>query len=95
MEALNKIDRAQYEWIIALCCIHLLKLGEADCATSVKLWPHVDYVDIVDFLALRTRFVTLKQLKYRKGIEGHNFLTSGWVREPWLKQVSADSVIVV
>ncbi|KAH9379204.1 hypothetical protein HPB48_016313 [Haemaphysalis longicornis] len=59
------------------------------------LWPRVDYVDIVDFLVLRTSFVTSKQLKCRKAQEGHNFLTSGCVREPWLKQVSVETVIII
>ncbi|XP_077529384.1 uncharacterized protein LOC144141751 [Haemaphysalis longicornis] len=96
--ALNEIDRARYEQKTALCGVDPFVLGEADCATSVELrplWPRVDDVDIVDFLVLRTSFVTLKQLKCRKALEGHNFLTSGWVREPWLKQVSADTVIIV
>lgn len=82
-----------------LCCgVNPIVLGGADCATSVELWPlwpRVDYVDIVDFLVLRTRFVTLKQLKHRKALEGHNFGTSGWVRQPWPKQVLADTVIIV
>lgn len=95
---LNEVDRARYESKIELCGVDPFVLGEADCATSVELWPlwpRVDDVDIVDFLVLRTSFVTLKQLKSRKSLEGHNFLTSGWVREPWQKQVSAETVLIV
>ncbi|XP_077511945.1 uncharacterized protein LOC144122819 [Amblyomma americanum] len=35
-----------------------------------------------------------RQLKDRKALEGHNFLTSGWVREPCMKTVVADTVIL-
>ncbi|KAH6921330.1 hypothetical protein HPB50_027673 [Hyalomma asiaticum] len=34
-------------------------------------------------------------MKSRKALEGHNFVTSGWVREPWVKKVAAYTVIVV
>ncbi|KAH6943856.1 hypothetical protein HPB50_000173 [Hyalomma asiaticum] len=30
-----------------------------------------------------------------KAPEGHNFVTSGWVQEPWVKKVAAYTVIVV
>ncbi|KAH7976257.1 hypothetical protein HPB52_010388 [Rhipicephalus sanguineus] len=42
-----------------------------------------------------TCFVTRQQLNGRKAIGGHNFVTSGWVSEPRMKQVAADSGIIM
>ncbi|KAH6919381.1 hypothetical protein HPB50_029626 [Hyalomma asiaticum] len=61
----------------------------------MDLWPRVDSSDIHEFLVRRTSFITREQLKSRKALEGHNFVTSGWVREPWVKKVAAYTVIVV
>ncbi|KAH6941868.1 hypothetical protein HPB50_023674 [Hyalomma asiaticum] len=51
--------------------------------------------DIHEFLVRRTSFITREQLKSRKALEGHNFVTSGWVREPWVTKAAAYTVIVV
>ncbi|KAH6932189.1 hypothetical protein HPB50_003643 [Hyalomma asiaticum] len=51
--------------------------------------------DIHEFLVLRTTFITREQLKSRKALERHNCATIGWVREPSMKKVAADTVIVV
>ncbi|KAH6925490.1 hypothetical protein HPB50_006103 [Hyalomma asiaticum] len=61
----------------------------------MDLWPRVDSSDIHEFLVRRTSFITREQLKSRKALEGHNFVTSGWVREPWVKKVAAYTAIVV
>ncbi|KAH7962417.1 hypothetical protein HPB52_015968 [Rhipicephalus sanguineus] len=37
----------------------------------------------------------LFQLKGREAVGGHNFVTSGWVSEPRMKQVAADSGIIM
>ncbi|KAH9374342.1 hypothetical protein HPB48_017541 [Haemaphysalis longicornis] len=52
-------------------------------------------MDIYGFLVLRTSFITSKQLKNYKALEAHNYDTSGWVIEPWVKQAGQDAVIVV
>ncbi|KAH6936234.1 hypothetical protein HPB50_015026 [Hyalomma asiaticum] len=70
-------------------------LRAGDCVSDVDLWPHVDSSDIHEFLVRRTSFITREQLKSRKAPEGHNFVTSGWVREPSVKTVAAYTVIVV
>ncbi|KAH6946281.1 hypothetical protein HPB50_012666 [Hyalomma asiaticum] len=70
-------------------------LRAGDCVSDVDLWPRVDSTDIHEFLVRRTSFITREQLKLRKALEGHNFVTSGWVREPWVKKAAAYTVIVV
>ncbi|KAH6937183.1 hypothetical protein HPB50_025829 [Hyalomma asiaticum] len=70
-------------------------LRAGDCVSDVDLWPRVDSTDIHEFLVRRTSFITREQLKSRKALEGHNFVTSGWVREPWVKKAAAYTVIVV
>ncbi|XP_037508471.2 uncharacterized protein LOC119384903 [Rhipicephalus sanguineus] len=92
---LSPKDRERYNEKIQLCGVDPFKMQAADCIADVNLWPRVDASDICEFLVLRTSFVTRQQLKARKALDGHNFVTSGWVREPRVKQVAADSVIVM
>lgn len=87
-------DRKRYEDKTELCGADPFDPGVRYVA-NVDLWPRVDKCDIMDFLVLRTSFVSRKQLKAYKSMDGHNYVTSGWVQEPLLKQVSADTVIVI
>ncbi|KAH6944504.1 hypothetical protein HPB50_003634 [Hyalomma asiaticum] len=88
-------DRERYEEKTRSCGLDPFTLRAGDCVSEVDLWPRVDSSDIHEFLVLRTSFITREQLKSRKALEGHNFVTSGWVREPWVKKVTADTVIVI
>ncbi|KAH6920725.1 hypothetical protein HPB50_028287 [Hyalomma asiaticum] len=88
-------DRERYEEKTRSCGLDPFTLRAGDCVSDVDLWPRVDSSDIHEFLVLRTSFITREQLKSRKALEGHNFVTSGWVREPWVKKVTADTVIVI
>ncbi|KAK8767266.1 hypothetical protein V5799_005952 [Amblyomma americanum] len=87
-------DRAHYEEKTNQCGVDPFTLRADDCTVDFNLWPSVDIADINEFLVLRTSFVTRQQLKAIKALEGHNFLTSGWVREPCMKTVVADTVIL-
>ncbi|XP_077527601.1 uncharacterized protein LOC144138970 [Haemaphysalis longicornis] len=87
-------DQARYSEKVVLCGVDPFELSESDCVRDVNLWPRVDAADISEFLVLRTSFITRQQLKARKALEGHNFVTSGWVREPWVKEVSSHSVVL-
>ncbi|KAH9361471.1 hypothetical protein HPB48_004586 [Haemaphysalis longicornis] len=87
-------DRQRYEDKTELCGVDPFDPGVRYVA-NVDLWPRVDKCDIMDFLVLRTSFVSRKQPKAYKSMDGHNYVTSGWVQEPLLKQVSADTVIVI
>ncbi|KAH9380838.1 hypothetical protein HPB48_008577 [Haemaphysalis longicornis] len=80
---------------IDVCGIDPFLLDARDCVFNADLWPHITVMDIHDFLVLRTRFITSKQLKDYKALEAHNYVTSGWVKEPGVKQVGQDEVIVV
>ncbi|KAH6935728.1 hypothetical protein HPB50_008669 [Hyalomma asiaticum] len=70
-------------------------LCQKDGERDVDLRPRIDSSDIHDFLVLRTSFITREPLKSKKALEGHNFVTSGWVPEPWVKKVAANTVIAV
>lgn len=50
--------------------------------------------DLNNFLGVMTSFITSKQLKNYKSLEAHNYVTSGWVKEPWVKQAGQNTVIV-
>lgn len=93
--SLKGSDKQRYCEKIKLCGADPFVLRAGDCTTDLSWWPCVDEADINEFLVLRTRFLTRKQLKAKKGLESHNFVTSGWVREPWLKEVSTDTAIAI
>lgn len=89
----RKIGR-RYEDKTKQCGVDPFTLRADDCTVDLNLWPPVDVADIHEFLVLRTSFITRQQLKTRKALEGHNILTSGWVRQPCVKTVTADTVIL-
>lgn len=78
-----------------MCGADPFALLPTDFVSDCKLWPRVEMTDIQDYLILKTSFVTRKQLKAYKSMDAHNYLTSGWVQEPSLRSVGANSVIVV
>ncbi|KAH8019757.1 hypothetical protein HPB51_021580 [Rhipicephalus microplus] len=94
MSTLSGSDRQRYGEKIELCGVNPFSPGVRYVA-NFDLWPHVDKRDISDFLVLRTSFATRKQLKAYKSMEGHNYVTSGWVQEPLLTQVNVDTVFVI
>lgn len=93
--SLSRDDRARYATKIGLCGIDPFLLDARECLFNADLWPHITVMDIHDFLVSRTSFITSKQLKNYKALEAHNYVTSGWVKEPWVKQAGQDAVIVV
>lgn len=93
--SLSRDDRARYATKIGLCGIDPFLLDARECVFNADLWPHITVMDIHDFLVSRTSFITSKQLKNYKALEAHNYVTSGWVKEPWVKQAGQDAVIVV
>lgn len=68
--------------------------GAGDAALDMTLLPRVEFTDIKDYLVHATSFATREALKAYKSMEGHNYLTSGWVQEPCVK-VLADGRRVV
>ncbi|KAH7967969.1 hypothetical protein HPB52_004506 [Rhipicephalus sanguineus] len=73
-------DRERYEEKTRLCAIHTL------CGRPCKRCGLVA-------ARRQTSSITAEQLKSRKALEGHNFVTSGW--EPWANKFAADTVIIV
>lgn len=88
-------DKERYAAKIKACGVDPFSLDALDCAVDVNLWPRINMCDIHDYLVSRTSFVTRKQLKAYRSLEAHNYVTSGWVKAPWLKQVGHDSVIAL
>lgn len=88
-------DRERYAQKLDLCGFDPFELDARDCLISANILPRVNMCDIHYFLVLRTSFLTRKQLKSYKSLEGHNYVTSGWVREPWVKQTGPKTVAVL
>lgn len=89
-------ERRRYEAKIAMCGgLDPFTLKATDLKKDWKLWPQLDAGDIIDYLVRKTSYLTRKEMKAYKSLEAHNYLTSGWVKEPSLKTIGADAVVVV
>lgn len=95
ISGLCDMDRERYALKVDLCGFDPFELDARDCENSCALLPRVTMCDIFDFLVLRTSFVTKNQLKSYKALDGHNYVTSGWVRQPSTKETGPDTVVVV
>ena len=67
------------------------------CLSSVEhqssVLPPVDASDIVLYLVLQTSFVTAKQFKVHKSMEGYNQFVCGWVKDVQVHGINGKSVI--
>lgn len=92
---LDKAARLRYLEKVCLCGgVDPLELEDAELQRDVEVLPRVEFTDIKDYLVHTTSFVSREQLKAYKSMDGHNYLTSGWVQQPGVK-VLPDSTIVV
>ncbi|KAH7958673.1 hypothetical protein HPB49_004137 [Dermacentor silvarum] len=66
---------------------------EAVC--DVNLLPRVEFTDIKDYLVHGTSFVTREDLKAYKSMEAHNYVTSGWVQQPRVRDLGDGRCVVV
>ncbi|KAH7981283.1 hypothetical protein HPB49_022895 [Dermacentor silvarum] len=57
-----------------------------EASFDLALVPKVELSDIKDYLVHARSFITHEQLKARKSLESHNYLTSGFVQEPQLRR---------
>ncbi|KAH7932775.1 hypothetical protein HPB49_002426 [Dermacentor silvarum] len=82
---LYKPERLCYEEKVRLCDgVDPLELKDTELQRVVGLLPCVDFTDIKDYL-VHGSVVSHEQLKLYKSMEGHNYLTSGWVQQPFVK----------
>ncbi|CAN8002810.1 unnamed protein product [Ixodes hexagonus] len=67
---------------------------EHEMVQDASAFPKVQFTNIKDYLVHATSFLSRDQLKAYKSLEAHNYLTSGWVQEPFVKVLS-EGVLVV
>ena len=67
------------------------------CLSSVEhqssVLPPIDASDIASYLVLQTSFVTAKQFKAHKSMEGYNQFVYGWVKDIEVHGINGKSVI--
>jgi len=51
-------------------------------------FPPVEDCDLVSYLVLQTSFLTMAQLKARKGLEAYNQFVCGWIKEVITRKVA-------
>ena len=61
-------------------------IGDPGDATSDI--PPLEMCDLISYLVVRTSFVTSKQFKARKGLEGYNQFVNGWVKGVSIRKIS-------
>ncbi|KAF6214219.1 hypothetical protein GE061_008958 [Apolygus lucorum] len=71
-------DLRRYEYKIRLCGgLDPFKQSVVECDDD---FPDITREDLVEYLVLKTDFISLKQLKCCKSLDAHNFVTSGHVK---------------
>ncbi|XP_037560765.2 uncharacterized protein LOC119439351 [Dermacentor silvarum] len=79
--------KVRYVEKVELCGgVDPLMLTGKEASFDLALVPKVELSDIKDYLVHATSFITHEQLKARKSLESHNYLTSGFVQEPQLRR---------
>lgn len=90
--------RQRYEAKVVECggVDPLLFTGDETSLISVSghLVPKTDESDIKDYLVHATGYLTHEEFKAVKSFESHNYLTSGFVQEPKLRQVGEQVIVV-
>ena len=56
--------------------------------TALDGFPPVEDCDLVSYLVLQTSFITLAQLKARKGLEAYNQFVYGWIKEVSTRKIA-------
>ncbi|KAH9365561.1 hypothetical protein HPB48_008922 [Haemaphysalis longicornis] len=97
-QSLDKEDRQRYEAKVVECGgVHPLLFTDDEISlisVSGHLVPKVEESDIKDYLVHATGYLTHEEFKAVKSLESHNYLTSGFVQEPKLRQVGEHVIVV-
>ena len=86
-EALEKQAKARYKDKISLIngVDPFRKVTEGE---PLDGFPPVEDCDLVSYLVLQTSFITLAQLKARKGLEAYNQFVCGWIKEVSTRKIA-------
>ena len=96
LDSLSGDAKKRYQDKIQQCGgIDPYALTKADLVDDVGLWPAVTYMDIVNYMVLKTSFVTRDQMRAYKSLEAHAFFTNGWVHETFLKVRPSTQAVTV
>ncbi|KAH7968999.1 hypothetical protein HPB52_013581 [Rhipicephalus sanguineus] len=93
VQNLDETAKLRYLDKLKLCGgVDLLLLRTDELRFDVDLVPRVEISDIKDYLVHATSYITHEEMKGKKSLEAHNYLTSGFVQEPLFK---VDDVVIV
>lgn len=90
----NLDETAKLRYLELKLCggVDLLLLRTDELRFDVDLVPRVEISDIKDYLVHATSYITHEEMKGKRSLEAHNYLTSGFVQEPLFK---VDDVVIV
>ncbi|XP_049519692.1 uncharacterized protein LOC125944013 [Dermacentor silvarum] len=89
-------EKRRYEEKVHLCSgVDPYDYDGDEAVCDVNLLPRVEFTDIKDYLVHGTSFVTREDLKAYKSMEAHNYVTSGWVQQPRVRDLGDGRCVVV
>lgn len=91
---LDDAVKVRYKEKVTLCGFDPYQLKKSDYSEDFKLFPNVEYPDIINYLVLQTSWATSSQMKAYKSTEGYNFFVSGWVNTLLVKKVGTNKAVV-
>ncbi|KAG0430515.1 hypothetical protein HPB47_022642 [Ixodes persulcatus] len=96
-EELVGLTGARYESKVKMCDgvdPYTLRVG-ADTAPVADVQPATTHVDIIDYLVLSTKYVSLQQMKAFKALNACNYFKTGWVKGLTAMRLPSNRIIVL
>lgn len=93
-ETLDEVTKKRYVEKVRMIGFDPFKLKKSEFKDELKLWPSVEYPDIVNYLLVQTSWRTKEEMKAYKSLESYNFFVSGWVHSILAKEVQPDKVLI-
>lgn len=93
-DKLDPLTKKRYIEKVKVCGFDPYELKKSQFKDELKLWPSIEYPDIVNYLLVQTSWATKEQMKAYKSLDAYNFFVSGWVHSVLVKEVQPDKVLV-
>lgn len=88
--------KVHYEQKVHLCGgIDPFDFSSDEAVCDMKCYPRIEFTDFKDYLVDGTSFTTRGELKAYKSMDVHNYVTSGWIQQPRVRDLGDGRRVVV
>lgn len=88
--------KVHYEQKVHLCGgIDPFDFSSDEAVCDMKCYPRIEFTDIKDYLVDGTSFTTRGELKAYKSMDVQNYVTSGWIQQPRVRDLGDGRRVVV